>query len=160
MPVKSQGNAVVRVRDIADIKRTFKDRDSFVRVNGDPAVAIEITKRSGANLILTANNVRRSIERAKADWPTALKVGVTQDKAQRIKIQIEGLQNSILLAIFLVMASVIAALGPRSGFLVGLAIPGAFLMGILFLFMSGLTMNSIVMFGLILSVGMLVHGPS
>ena len=158
MPVKSQGNAVVRVRDIADIKRTFKDRDSFVRVNGDPAVAIEITKRSGANLILTANNVRRSIERAKADWPTALKVGVTQDKAQRIKIQIEGLQNSILLAIFLVMASVIAALGPRSGFLVGLAIPGAFLMGILFLFMSGLTMNSIVMFGLILSVGMLVDG--
>ena len=158
MPVKSAGNAVVRIRDIADIRRTFKDPDSFVRVNGERAVAIEIIKRSGANMIATADAVRTIIERHKKDWPDALSVNLTQDQTERVRFQIGGLQNSVLLAIFLVMAAVIAALGVRAGFLVGVAIPGAFLTGILFLFLVGMPINAVVMFGLILSVGILVAG--
>ena len=158
MPVKATRNAVVRVRDIADIRRTFKDPESFVRVNGQQAISIEIKKRAGANSIATSEDVLKVIEREKKTWPDALKVNITQDQSRNVREQIGGLQNSVFLAVFLVMSAVVAALGLRSGLLVGIAVPGAFLSGILFLYVTGYTINNVVMFGLILSVGILVDG--
>ncbi len=158
MPVKVSGNAVVRVKDVADIRRTFKDADAFVRVNGERAVAVEIVKRRGQNMIITSESVRRIVDRARTTWPANLAANITQDQSTQVDEQVGTLQNSVLLAIFLVMAAVIAALGLRAGFLVGVSIPGSFLLGILFIFVMGMTVNSMVMFGLILSVGILVDG--
>ncbi len=158
IPVKVSGNAVVRVRDVADIRRTFKDADSFVRVDGERAVAVEIAKRRGQNLIHTAETIREIVKREQTSWPSGLKVNITRDQSYYVSDQVGTLQNSVMLAIFLVMAAVIAALGVRAGLLVGVAIPGSFLLGILFLYIMGMTINSMVMFGLILSVGILVDG--
>ncbi len=158
LPIKVSGNAVVRVRDIATIRRTFKDPESFVRVNGEPAIAVELIKRTGENMIRTSEAVRRVLERERANWPNTLKVNITTDQSQRVVDQVGSLQNSVLLAVFLVMAIVIAALGVRSGLLVGIAIPGAFLTGIFFIALMGLSVNNVVMFALILSVGILVDG--
>ncbi len=158
MPVKVSDNAVVRVRDVATIKRTFKDPDTFVRVNGERAVAIELIKRSGENMIKTSEAVHRLIEREQANWPSTVTANITTDQSARVRNQVGGLQNSVLLAIFLVMAAVVAALGVRAGLLVGIAIPGAFLTGIFFISMMGMSVNNVVMFGLILSVGILVDG--
>ena len=158
MPIKVNGNAVVRLRDVATIKRTFKDADTFVRVNGERAVTIELIKRSGENMIKTSEAVHRLIDREQANWPSSISANVTTDQSQRVRNAIGGLQNNVLLAIFLVMAAVIAAMGVRSGLLVGIAIPGAFLTGIFFISLMGMSINNVVMFGLILSVGILVDG--
>ncbi len=158
LPVKVQGNAVVRVRDIAEIRRTFKDPDSFVRIDGERAVTIEVKKRIGGNLIETALESRAILDELREKWPSGLKVQVIQDQSLKIGERLQSLQNSVLLAVFLVMAVVIAALGLRSGLLVGVAIPGAFLTGILTLALMDLTINVTVMFGLIIAVGLLVDG--
>ena len=158
MPVKATRDAVVRVKDIADIRRTFKDPDAFVRVNGQKAISVEITKRGGANSLSTSESVIALLEREKVNWPGGLTVSITQDRSKNVREQIGGLQNSVVLAVFLVMAAVVAALGLRSGLIVGVAIPGSFLTGILFLNLMGYTINNVVMFGLILSVGILVDG--
>ncbi|MFA7428746.1 MAG: efflux RND transporter permease subunit [Rhodospirillaceae bacterium] len=158
LPVKVEGDAVVRLRDVAEGRRGFKDAESIARVNGAPGLTLSVKKRIGTNIVDTVDAVRAVIERERATWPEGIDVHFTQDQSKEIKTSLHDLQNSVITAILLVMVVVVAALGLRSGLLVGLAIPGSFLMGILALSAMGLTVNMVVLFGLILAVGMLVDG--
>ncbi|MEQ8195036.1 MAG: efflux RND transporter permease subunit, partial [Rhodospirillales bacterium] len=162
LPVKVDGDSVVRVGDIGEVRRTYKDRESFARVNGRPAVAIEVAKRSGYNIIETIEKVRALVEAERGAWPQALRenihIAYSQDKSEKIRTMLQDLQNNLTAAVLLVMIVVVAALGVRSAALVGLAIPGSFLAGILVLSLFGLTINIVVLFALILAVGMLVDG--
>jgi len=158
MPVKVDGDAVIRFRDIGQLNATFKDPEDFVRVNGKPALALEISKRTGTNIIETIDAVKALVERERASWPPGLEVSFNQDKSTDISTMLSDLQNNVLSAIVLVMVVVVAALGLRSAGLVGVAIPGSFLTGILVLTVFGLTVNIVVLFSLILAVGMLVDG--
>jgi len=161
-PVKVSGDAVVRLGDLADIRRTFKDPDSFARMNGNPAIVLEVSKRSGENIIDTIENVRRVVAEEQASWPEGLREAVhisfSQDKSNQIRNMLTDLQNNVISAVVLVMIVVVAALGVRSAALVGVAIPGSFLTAILLLYSLGLTVNMVVLFSLILAVGMLVDG--
>ncbi len=158
MPVKVDGPRVVTFDEVATVRRSFKDPESFARVDGQPAVTLEIKKRVGANIIDTIADVRATVEAERRHWPAAVEVGYMQDKSDEIRDMLADLQNNILSAIILVMIVIIAALGPRSAVLVGLAIPGAFLAAILLLDAFGYTLNIVVLFSLILVVGMLVDG--
>ena len=158
MPIKVRGDAVVTLGDIATIRRTFKDRQTVARVNGQPAIALEVSKRTGENIIETIASVRTLVEAERRNWPLEIDVRYTQDKSSDIRTMLGDLQNNVISAILLVMIVVIGTLGVRSGLLVGLAIPGSFLTGILVLQVLGLTVNVVVLFSLILSVGMLVDG--
>lgn len=158
LAVKSSGEGVVTLEDIAEIRRTFKDAESFARFNGGPAIVIEVTKRLGSNIIHTNNAVRAIVEEETAQWPRDIKVSYTQDQSSWIYRSINSLEASIITAISLVMIVVVAALGMRSAILVGVAIPTSFLIGFFLLALSGLTLNMMVMFGLLLAVGMLVDG--
>ncbi|MBT5415413.1 MAG: efflux RND transporter permease subunit [Rhodospirillaceae bacterium] len=158
MPLKVSGDAVVRVSDIGEVRRTFKDRDTFARVNGQPAVALEVSKRTGENIIETIEKVRALVEAESALWPDAVEVSFSQDKSTDIRRMLADLQNNVISAILLVMIVIVGALGLRSAGLVGVAIPGSFLAGILVLYVAGLTVNIVVLFSLILAVGMLVDG--
>ncbi|NQV79313.1 MAG: efflux RND transporter permease subunit [Alphaproteobacteria bacterium] len=158
LKVSADGNGVVSLGDVTTIRRTFKDRTSFARLNGQPAVALEITKRSGTNIIENNIAVRQVIGLFTAAWPENVQVTFSQDKMKFTQTILSELQNNILSAVLLVMIVVVGALGLRSGLLVGVAIPGSFLLGILIITMLGLTMNMVVMFSLILAVGMLVDG--
>ncbi len=156
LAVKSSGEGVVTLDDIADIRRTFKDAESFARFNGGPAIVIEVTKRLGSNIIQTNNAVRAIVEEETETWPKDIKISYTQDQSSWIYRSINSLEASIITAISLVMIVVVAALGMRSAILVGVAIPTSFLIGFFLLALSGLTVNMMVMFGLLLAVGMLV----
>jgi len=158
LPVKVSGNEVVTFRDVAIARRTFKDPDGFAYVNGQPAVALEVSKRIGANIIETLSEVRSVVARERESWPAGIEVAFSQDKSEDIRRMLADLQNNVLAAVLLVMIVVIAALGVRSAGLVGLAIPSSFLAGILVLAMGGLTVNIVVLFSLIMAVGMLVDG--
>jgi multidrug efflux pump len=158
MPLKVAGDAVVEIRDIAEVRRSFKDRRTFARSDGQPAVSLEISKRTGENIIETVANVKKLVADESRRWPPNVQVSFSQDKSNNIREMLRDLQNNVTSAILLVMIVIVAALGLRSGLLVGIAIPGSFLAGILVLALLGFTVNIVVLFSLILSVGMLVDG--
>ena len=158
LPIKASGDKVVTFEDVAIAHRTFKDADGFARVNGQPAVALEVTKRIGTNIIDTIEEVRAVVAQAQATWPDSMQVTYSQDKSQQIRDMLNDLQNNVLIAVVLVMIVIVAALGLRTAGLVGVSIPGSFLAGILVLAFAGLTINIVVLFALIMAVGMLVDG--
>ena len=158
MPIKVRGNAVVTFGDVATIRRTFEDPTGFARIDGQPALALEVTKRSGANIIDTVAAVKATVEELRADWPDSVEVTYLQDQSEQVKTLLSDLEANVIAAVVLVMIVILFALGLRSAILVGLAIPGAFLAGVIALWAMGTTMNIVVLFSLILVVGMLVDG--
>ncbi len=158
MPVKVRGDTVVAFADVATVRRTFEDPEGFARIDGQPALALEVKKRAGANIIETVAAVRAVVEAASADWPATLDVRFMQDESEQVVTMLDDLESNVIAAVILVMIVVVFALGPRGAFLVGLSIPGAFLAGVAALWLMGYTMNIVVLFSLILVVGMLVDG--
>ena len=158
LPVKVVDNTVVKFSDVASIRRTFKDPQGFARVGGNPALALEVKKRLGANIVETIQDVRAVVAEEKISWPAGIEVSYMQDKSKQIRNMLADLQNNVFAAIALVMIVIVAAIGVRPAILVGLAIPGSFLAGILVISWIGLTLNIVVLFSLILVVGMLVDG--
>lgn len=162
LPVKINGDRVVTLGDLAEIRLTFEDRTGTARFNGESTVAIQVVKRKGFNIIDTSAMVRAEIEAVRATWPEelqqAIRVNTSNDQSGRVESMVRQLESSVLTAIALVMIVVLAALGVRSALLVGFAIPTSFLLCFVLLAVMGVTVSNMVMFGLILAVGMLVDG--
>ena len=162
LPVKVDGDRVVTLGDLADIRLTFEDRAGTARFNGENTVALQVVKRKGFNLIDTAALVRDAVEAERETWPaelqSAINVGTSNDQSRVVASMVQQLEGSVLTAIALVMIVVLAALGTRSALLVGFAVPTSFLMTFALFAVMDVTVSNIVMFGLILAVGMLVDG--
>jgi len=157
-PIKTFGDSVITFRDIAKVKRTFEDRQSYARVNGQNSVTIEVSKRVGENIIDTINKIKKVSEEVTKNFPPSVNVSFSQDQSKTVKAMLNSLQNNVIAAVILVLIIILGALGVRSGLLVGISIPGSFLSGILILSLIGFTINIVVLFALILSVGLLVDG--
>ncbi|MCZ4372982.1 efflux RND transporter permease subunit [Vibrio diazotrophicus] len=160
LPVKVDGKQVVTFGDIATVRRAFRDPSSFARLDGKSAIVLDVKKRAGENIIETVELVKTVISEAqkREDWPSNLLVKYTWDESQDVEMMLNDLQNNVLSAIILVVIVIIAVLGVRTALLVGVSIPGSFLIGLLTLSVFGLTVNIIVLFALIMAVGMLVDG--
>jgi len=156
IPIISSPGASVKLGDVAQVKPTFKDATGITRVNGKPAMTIEVSKRSGANLIETVDGVKKVVEQIKTTWPAGVQVIFTQDKSKLIRQMLSDLQNSVATGVLLVAVIILFALGFRASLFIGIAIPASFLAGVLALQLAGLTVNIVVLFSLILAVGMLV----
>ena len=162
LPVKTNGDRIVTLGDLAQIKLTFVDRSGTARFNGQNTVALQVVKRKGFNLIGTAREVRLLVEKESQGWPANLKaavdVGTSNDQSRVVDSMVRQLEGSVLTAIALVMIVVLTSLGTRAALLVGFSIPTSFLLCFVLLGLMGITISNIVMFGLILAVGMLVDG--
>ena len=162
LPVKTNGDRVITLGDLATIRLTFEDRLGTARFNGVNTVALQVVKRKGFNLIDTAALVKEVVEEERASWSpelqSAIEVGTSNDQSRNVASMVSQLEGSVLTAIALVMIVVLAALGTRPALLVGFAIPTSFLLCFALLAVMEITISNIVMFGLILAVGMLVDG--
>ena len=158
LPIKVVGDTVVSFRDVATVRRSFKDPTGFARVNGQPALSLEVKKRVGANIIEVISQVKEIVEQKKQLWPASIEHRYILDKSSQIIDMLQDLQNNISSAIVMVMIVIVGALGLRSSLLVGFAIPASFLVSIMIINMMGFTLNIVVLFSLILVVGMLVDG--
>src|SRR6266700_276341 len=156
VPIIASQTAAVTLLDIAQIKPTVKDAISITRVNGRPAMTVEVSKRTGANLIETVDAVKYVVAQLQKQWPEAVHVTFTQDKSKVIRQMLADLQNSVVTGVLLVVVIILFVLGFRASLFIGIAIPASFLAGVLGLQMAGLTVNIVVLFSLILAVGMLV----
>ena len=156
LPIISTATAMVRAGDIATIRPTYKDAETITRLDGKMAVAIEVKKRTGSNLIETVDAVKAITAAFEKLLPDGVKITFSQDKSKDIRQLLADLQNSVLTAVILVFIVILFALSGRASILIGLAIPASFLMGMLALSLFGFTVNIVVLFSLILAVGMLV----
>lgn len=153
---KSDDGSIVRVSDIAEVRRNYKDRESYALFQNRPSVSLEVSKRNGENIIDTIETVKTIVEDVTKKWPETVNVEMSQNQTIQIMDMIRSLISSIVNAVVLVVIVCIAALGLRSALMVGFAIPASFLMTLLMFKLQGASVNMMVMFGMILSVGILV----
>ena len=154
----SSGEGTVTLGDVAEIRKTYKDTESYARVNGKPAVALQVKKRIGENVLEINKIVREESEKYTNSLSENIKIDFTSDNSDYILEMLNSLQAAVINAIVSVMILVIAALGIRSALMVGISIPTSFLLAITILGATGGYINMMVMFGLLVSVGLLVDG--
>ena len=162
LPIKTNGDRVITMGDLADIRLTFVESIGTARFNGEPTVALQVVKARGSNLIDAVAQIRETVAEVQAEWPIELQnrvtVGFASDQSVEVKSMVDQLESSVLTAIALVMIVILGALGIRSAFLVGFAVPTSFLLSFFLMGVLDITISNMVMFGLILAVGMLVDG--
>ncbi|WP_293756691.1 efflux RND transporter permease subunit [uncultured Paraglaciecola sp.] len=160
LPVKVQGDSLITFQDVAQVRRSYKDPTSFARLNGEPSVSLEVKKRPGENMLETVANVKTLVTAAQQStiWPASINVSYTGDQTVEVNMMLNDLQNNVSSAVILVAIVILAILGLRTALLVGVSIPGSFLTGILIISLFGYTLNTVVLFSLIMAVGMLVDG--
>ena len=155
--VKTDQQKIVYLRDVAEVKDTFKDRTSYARSKNLPVITINVTKRSGENLLDAADKIKEIIETTKANrFPENLEISITNDQSKQTRIQVSDLENSIIFGIILVVLVLMFFMGFRNALFVGSAIPLSMFISFLVLDAFGITLNLMVLFSLILALGMLV----
>ena len=151
LPVKVAAEGVVTLRDVAELRRTFKDATSISRVNGKAAIVLQVAKRRGANIVTVSRAVREEVAAARREWPASIKTQILFDESRRVGEMFGSLEGNMLSAVFLVVVLTALALGLRGSMLVGLSIPLSVLIGFLGLALIGVTVNGLVLFGLVLA---------
>ncbi len=146
----------VYLRDLAFIRDSYKDPVTRSRINGQQSVTLAVLKRSGENILKVVEGVKRAVNEIRPVLPPALKIDLTSDMSQDVKLLVADLENNIISGLILVLTVIFIFIGGRSAVFVSLAIPYSMLMTFLFLTGADITMNMVVLFSLILALGMLV----
>ena len=155
--VKREKFNIVYLKEIADVKFDFKERESYAREFQNPVVMLDVIKRAGANLIETSILINKVIEKAKKnEFPENLEISITNDQSDMTRSQVGNLENSIISGVILVVIVLLFFLGLRNALFVGVAIPLSMFMAFMILSAMGVTLNLMVLFSLILALGMLV----
>lgn len=147
----------VYLKDIATIAFKEKERTTFARERGDEVVMLNIKKRSGQNMISAIEQVKEKVKDAQDTYlPKDLSLEMTNDQSNRVEHQVNELSNHIIFGIVLVMIVLMFTMGLRNSLFVGAAIPLSMLMAFAVLAMLGFTLNTMVLFALVMGLGMLV----
>jgi multidrug efflux pump len=156
MIVKSENQRPIYLKDIARVTFGFKDRTSIARADGDPVISLDLVKRAGENLLAASDKIKEVVDEARRELPSDLSVNYFNDQSIYTRTEVSNLENSIISGVILVVLVLLFFLGIRNALFVGIAIPLSMLMGIMFLSLTGVTMNIVVLFSLILALGLLV----
>ncbi len=157
MIVKAENQNPIFLKDIATVTFGYKDRTSIARSTGFPVISLDVIKRRGENLLDASDKIKEVVRIAQRDvLPEGIRVSVFNDQSVNTRDQVSNLENSIISGVLLVVLVLLFFLGLRNASFVGLAIPLSMLMGIMILNLTGVTMNIVVLFGLILALGLLV----
>ncbi len=156
VPIKRIGDVPVFVRDVATVVDGFADRDTYARMNGEPAVTVAVTKRTGANILEVADAVKAVVAEHAGAWPEAVRWRVIGDQSRDIADVVKELENNVITALILVVGVILFFMGVRNSLFVALSIPLSMLMAMIVVWALGMTLNMIVLFSLIMGLGMLV----
>ena len=155
--VKSEKGSSIYLRDVAEV--TFKDEDktTYAREFGAPVVMLDVKKRAGKNMVAAAEQIQIIVHNAIANvFPPDLKVTIANDQSSKTIGQVDDLVNNIIFGIILVVTVLMFFLGFKNALFVGFAIPMSMFMSLMILNTLGYTMNTMILFGLIMGLGMLV----
>ncbi len=154
--VMTKGDSPIYVRDVADVEFGFKERESFARLDRSPVVTLDVVKRSGENIIQTAELVKEAILEMEAEFPPTTVVKITSDQSVQIADMVSSLENNIISGLILIIAVLLFFLGAGNSVFVAISIPTSMLLSFVILQLTGTTLNMVVLFSLILALGMLV----
>lgn len=155
--VKSENNDPVYLKDIASVSFKPEDRTTYAREFGSSVVMLDVKKRAGKNMIKAVNSIKSIIATAEKDYfPQDLQITVSNDSSERTLNQVSDLINNIIFGILLVVTVLMFFLGFRNALFVGFAIPMSMFMSFMIINALGYTMNTMILFGLIMGLGMLV----
>ena len=155
--VKREKGNIVYLRDIANVSFKEQEKQSYAREYLQPVVMLDIKKRSGQNLLIASTKIDEIIQNTKNNvFPENLIVSKTNDQSNDTKTMVADLENSIVLGIILVVAVLYFFLGFRNALFVGIAIPLSMLLSFVILNFIGVTLNTMVLFSLVIALGMLV----
>ncbi len=146
----------VYLRDVAFIRDSNKDPLTRSRINGEKSVTLAIQKRSGENIVKVTDQVKAIVEEMRPLFPPTLKIDLTSDMSNDVRLMVSDLENNILSGLILVVAVIFLFIGGRSAIFVALAIPYSMFITFILLTGFGVTLNMVVLFSLILALGMLV----
>jgi multidrug efflux pump len=146
----------VYLRDVATIKDAFKDPLTRSRINQDKSVTIAVLKRSGENIVRVTDEVKRVIDEMRPELPQTLKIDLTADQSNDVRLMVSDLENNIISGLILVLAVIFVFIGGQSAVFVALAIPYSMFITFMLLVGFNMTLNMVVLFSLILALGMLV----
>jgi multidrug efflux pump len=159
LPIKTDGNTVVTFGDVANVTRTLEDATEYTNVNGSPAMILGVSKKIGTNVIEVSEQTRATVERVASQWPQGVSYSFFLDQADTTIHLFRSLEAAVLTAVALVLITCVAVLGVRAAFMIGMSIPLSFMIAFLYMQMTGMTINMMVMFGLVIAVGVLVDDP-
>ncbi|RZN82075.1 MAG: efflux RND transporter permease subunit [Winogradskyella sp.] len=160
--VKSEKGNSIYLKDVAEVSFREKDRTTYARKKGDSligerVVMLDVKKRAGQNMVAATDQVKEIVEKAIADvFPQDLEVSITNDQSSVTLGQVDDLVNNILFGVILVVTVLMFFLGFKNAIFVGFAIPMSMFMSLMILNMFGYTLNTMILFGLIMGLGMLV----
>ena len=155
--VKTENNKPIYLRDIAQVSFKEKERTTYAREFGSTVVMLDVKKRSGKNMVAAAEKINVIVEDAIENvFPQDLSVTITNDQSSKTIGQVDDLVNNIVFGIILVVTVLMFFLGFRNALFVGFAIPMSMFMSLMLLDALGYTMNTMILFGLIMGLGMLV----
>ncbi|MDX1636675.1 MAG: efflux RND transporter permease subunit [Balneolaceae bacterium] len=146
----------IYIRDVASVEFGFKDRETYAELDNDPVINLSIVKRSGTNILETAEEVKSILNEELPGLPPTTNFEITSDQSENINMMVSSLENNIISGLLLVIGVLLFFLGVRNASFVGIAIPLSMFVSFIFMSMIGITMNMIVLFSLILALGMLV----
>ena len=158
LPIRSTNNSSVNLADISTIKRTFKDRESYTKVNGEPGISLLVKKGRGRNVIDTINEVDLVIQKYKSKVSSDVNFTYVMDAREIMQNNVDSLQGNILLATIFVLLVTMLALGIRSSLIVGSGIPVSILIALFVMYVLGYDYNFMVIFGILVALGMLIDG--
>ena len=158
LPIRSSDNSSIFLADIAEIKRNFKERKSYTKVNGAKSISLMVKKGRGTNLIETINEVENIVNGYVDKVPNEVNISYILDSREMITDQVNSLQGNILLATLFVLLITMLALGIRSSLIVGSGIPISILVSLFILYITGYDYNFMVIFGILVALGMLIDG--
>ncbi|WP_281980028.1 efflux RND transporter permease subunit [Tenacibaculum mesophilum] len=155
--VKSEKGNSIYLKDIAKVSFKDKDKTTYAREFGEAVVMLDVKKRSGKNMVEAAEKIQRIVEDTKANvFPSNLKVTIANDQSSKTIGQVDDLVNNIIFGVILVVLVLMFFLGFKNALFVGFAIPMSMFMSLMILSWLGYTMNTMILFGLIMGLGMLV----
>ncbi|WP_394420548.1 efflux RND transporter permease subunit [Tenacibaculum mesophilum] len=155
--VKSEKRNSIYLKDIAKVSFKDKDKTTYAREFGEAVVMLDVKKRSGKNMVEAAEKIQRIVEDTKANvFPSNLKVTIANDQSSKTIGQVDDLVNNIIFGVILVVLVLMFFLGFKNALFVGFAIPMSMFMSLMILSWLGYTMNTMILFGLIMGLGMLV----
>jgi len=155
--VKQEDGNIVYLRDIANVSFKEQEKESYAREFSQPVVMLDVTKRGGENLIIASTQIDEIINNAKENYfPSNLYISKTNDQTNDTKSMVADLENSIILGVILVVVVLLFFLGIRNALFVGIAIPLSMFISFIILSAIGVTLNTMVLFSLVIALGMLV----
>lgn len=155
--VKAENGSAVYLKDIANVSFKEEDRTTYARERGESVVMLDIKKRAGKNAITAADQIKEIVKETRENvFPQDLTVSIANDSSNRTLNQVDDLVNNIIFGIILVVTVLMFFLGFRNALFVGFAIPMSMFMSFMILSALGYTMNTMILFGLIMGLGMLV----